>query len=62
MTEENEFMLIIKTKTDQIDELKKSIIKNHPYEVPEFICLPVNKNFSFQVIEFFRLNKEASHI
>jgi uncharacterized protein involved in tolerance to divalent cations len=34
-------MLIIKTKTDQLEELKNAIVKKHPYDVPEFISLPI---------------------
>uniref|UniRef100_A0A915D8K9 Uncharacterized protein n=1 Tax=Ditylenchus dipsaci TaxID=166011 RepID=A0A915D8K9_9BILA len=34
-------MLIIKTKTDQIEVLKEMVLRTHPYDVPEFIALPI---------------------
>uniref|UniRef100_A0A0N4ZJW3 Divalent-cation tolerance protein CutA n=1 Tax=Parastrongyloides trichosuri TaxID=131310 RepID=A0A0N4ZJW3_PARTI len=39
--EDQELLLIIKTKTNLLEELKKEIVKIHPYEVPEFISLPI---------------------
>uniref|UniRef100_A0A914CYP5 G-protein coupled receptors family 1 profile domain-containing protein n=2 Tax=Acrobeloides nanus TaxID=290746 RepID=A0A914CYP5_9BILA len=41
LEEDNELLLIIKTKSDQLENLKSSIVKIHPYEVPEFISLPI---------------------
>jgi len=39
--EENETMLLLKTKTVLKDKLMDAIKKNHSYEVPEFIHLPI---------------------
>uniref|UniRef100_A0AC34FQQ6 Divalent-cation tolerance protein CutA n=1 Tax=Panagrolaimus sp. ES5 TaxID=591445 RepID=A0AC34FQQ6_9BILA len=39
--EENELLLILKTKTSELDRLKEHVLKNHPYDVPEFISLPI---------------------
>uniref|UniRef100_A0AC34PY65 Divalent-cation tolerance protein CutA n=1 Tax=Panagrolaimus sp. JU765 TaxID=591449 RepID=A0AC34PY65_9BILA len=39
--EDNELLLIIKTKTSELERLKADVLKNHPYEVPEFISLPI---------------------
>ncbi|KAI1697286.1 cutA1 divalent ion tolerance protein domain-containing protein [Ditylenchus destructor] len=39
--EDTESMLIIKTKTDQLDRLKEMVLREHPYDVPEFITLPI---------------------
>ena len=36
-----EVLLIIKTKTSLFKKLEKTLTKNHPYEVPEIICLPI---------------------
>ena len=38
---ENEILLLIKTKTALYDKLADVIRKNHPYEVPELIQLPI---------------------
>uniref|UniRef100_A0A0K0FY97 Novel protein (inferred by orthology to a zebrafish protein) n=1 Tax=Strongyloides venezuelensis TaxID=75913 RepID=A0A0K0FY97_STRVS len=40
---DQEFLLIIKTKKNLLDELKSQIIKDHPYDVPEFIALPIEE-------------------
>lgn len=36
-----ELLIIIKTRIDLLDELKKIIKQNHPYSVPEIIALPI---------------------
>ena len=36
-----EYKLEIKTREDKIDRLKEFIKKNHSYEVPEIIVLPI---------------------
>jgi len=36
-----EYLLIIKTESSRFARLKKCIQKNHPYEVPEIIALPI---------------------
>jgi len=36
-----EFKLEIKTREDKIDRLKEFVKKNHSYEVPEIIVLPI---------------------
>lgn len=41
MNEDAELMLMIKTKTDKIDELSKYVRENHPYTVAEVISLPI---------------------
>jgi periplasmic divalent cation tolerance protein len=38
---ENECLMIIKSRKELFDELKKEIISLHLYEVPEIISLPV---------------------
>lgn len=42
MQEEEEAMLIIKTKTDLLERLKEAVVSHHPYQVPEFIALPAS--------------------
>ena len=39
--DENELMLIIKTKTSMFGEVSAYIKKNHSYEVPEIIQIPI---------------------
>ena len=39
--EENEILLLIKTKTELFDEVKKAIMEIHSYEVPEIIQAPI---------------------
>ncbi|KAF7632780.1 hypothetical protein Mgra_00007841, partial [Meloidogyne graminicola] len=41
--EENESMLIIKTVKDRLIELEDIVNKLHPYDIPEFIVLPIEK-------------------
>lgn len=36
-----EVMMILKTPENLIEDLKQTIISNHPYDVPEFICLNI---------------------
>ena len=38
-----EVLLIIKTLVSLYKPLEKAILKNHPYEVPEIVCLPITK-------------------
>ncbi|MFH1653196.1 MAG: divalent-cation tolerance protein CutA [Pseudomonadota bacterium] len=39
--DENESLMIMKTKSDLFDELKEFITKNHGYEVPEIISIDI---------------------
>jgi periplasmic divalent cation tolerance protein len=36
-----EVLMLIKTKKELFDELKETIIRHHPYDVPEIIALDV---------------------
>ena len=38
-----EVLLIIKTSTPLYKSLEKIILKHHPYEVPEIVCLPITR-------------------
>ncbi|XP_017114093.1 protein CutA homolog [Drosophila elegans] len=41
VNEDNEFLLMMKTRTSRIDELSKFVRENHPYSVAEVISLPI---------------------
>ncbi len=39
--QEKENVLLFKTKKHLVEELKKDVLINHSYEIPEFIVLPM---------------------
>jgi periplasmic divalent cation tolerance protein len=41
-TTESEQLLIIKTVTERIDELRVALFSHHPYDVPEFVVLQLD--------------------
>jgi periplasmic divalent cation tolerance protein len=41
MTEDNESLLIIKTKKSLLKKLINQVVLIHPYDVPEIIALPI---------------------
>ncbi|EDW63066.2 divalent-cation tolerance protein CutA [Drosophila virilis] len=41
VNEDNEYLMMIKTRTARIDELSKFVRENHPYSVAEVISLPI---------------------
>ena len=41
VTEDRELLLIMKTTDARVDELREALFAQHPYEVPEFVVLPV---------------------
>lgn len=41
INEDNELLLMIKTKTNRIEELSKWVRDNHPYSVAEVITVPI---------------------
>jgi periplasmic divalent cation tolerance protein len=43
ITEDGEFMLVIKTKAALYDKLEAALKEIHPYSVPEIIALPIVK-------------------
>ena len=40
--EEGEQLLVIKTIDDNVHDLREALLARHPYEVPEFVVLPVS--------------------
>lgn len=43
VSEDGEYLLIIKTKIDLYEKLEQKIKELHPYEVPEIISLKIDK-------------------
>jgi len=41
MTQEAEFLLLIKTASHMYSEVEKIIVENHSYEIPEIIQIPI---------------------
>jgi periplasmic divalent cation tolerance protein len=39
--QDGEQLLVIKTVDDNVEALRKELVARHPYEVPEFLVLPV---------------------
>lgn len=43
--DENEVMLLLKTRAEHLDRLKLRILELHPYEVPEVLAIPVESGY-----------------
>src|SRR3954454_18518695 len=41
ITEDGEQILVIKTVDDNLHDLREALFARHPYEVPEFVVLPI---------------------
>lgn len=41
--EDGEQLLVMKTSDGRLEELKAALLQRHPYEVPEFLVLPVSE-------------------
>lgn len=41
VAEDQEQLLVIKTVDDNLHELREALFARHPYEVPEFVVLPI---------------------
>lgn len=40
---EDELLVLIKTSVQRLDELRRVLLEEHPYEVPEFLALDVGE-------------------
>ncbi len=38
---DEERLLVIKTRAERLEELRRALVELHPYEVPELLALPV---------------------
>ena len=43
--EDEEYLMIIKTSQQSYKILEETILKNHPYELPEIIALPIENGY-----------------
>jgi len=41
----DEILLLIKTEENLFNSVKKEIVQIHPYEIPEVICVKVDKGY-----------------
>ena len=41
VSSDDEQLLVIKTTRARVDALREELLRRHPYEVPEFVVLPV---------------------
>jgi len=41
ITQGSELCLVMKTRQDKLTDLEKAVLQVHPYQVPEFIALPI---------------------
>lgn len=39
--EADEVLLVLKTRADRVDTLRDRVVSLHPYDVPEFVVVPV---------------------
>ena len=44
--DDNEVLVLIKTRTEHFERLKARILELHPYEVPEVLALPVEAGYA----------------
>lgn len=51
LNEDEEFLLMVKTRTELIDELTSWVKRNHHYQLPEVISVPITGG-STEYIEF----------
>jgi len=45
LQDENEVLLLLKTRAEHLERLKLRILELHPYEVPEVLAVPVEAGY-----------------
>ena len=45
MQDENEVLVLFKTRQEHFERLKSRILELHPYEVPEVLAIPVEQGY-----------------
>ena len=43
--DENEVLVLLKTRAENVERLKARILELHPYEVPEILAVPVESGY-----------------
>jgi periplasmic divalent cation tolerance protein len=46
INDDNEVLLLIKTRSEQFDRLRSRILELHPYEVPEVLAIPIEAGYA----------------
>lgn len=46
LQDENEVLLLLKTRSEHLERVKARILEVHPYEVPEVLVLPVESGYA----------------
>ena len=46
LQDENEVLVLLKTRSEHFERLKARILELHPYEVPEVLALPVEAGYA----------------
>ncbi|MEP6664209.1 MAG: divalent-cation tolerance protein CutA [Verrucomicrobiota bacterium] len=57
ITSNTEVLMILKTSRAKLAELEKCVVKNHPYDTPEFLALPIssgNKKYLHWILDSVR--------
>lgn len=55
----NEYLLLIKTEVDAYTRIEEMILKNHPYELPEILMVPIQDGLP-QYLTW--INQGVSHV
>lgn len=55
----NEYLLLIKTHVDAYERIEEMIVKNHPYELPEILMVPIQDGLP-QYLTW--INQGVSHV
>ncbi|SPP88548.1 protein CutA homolog [Drosophila guanche] len=64
VTEDDEYLMMIKTRTERIDQLSKFVRENHPHSVAEVISMPIENgnlpylNWIAQTVPELKKNKD----
>ena len=45
LQDENEVLLLLKTRAEHLERLKARILELHPYEIPEMLAVPVEAGY-----------------
>ncbi len=57
--EDDEELLLIKTRADRLDDLAAAIRQIHPYELPEVVAVPVSGGLE-DYLDWIRVSSKAS--